>query len=453
VTSKLPPATNPATHARTVGHRRYDQLLQEIIDAVSKNESREELLQRALTQLEQFSGFGALAVLELERTGSSGVPSYVIKGIDQRRIVAARWRAYLDEAAKRPFSSGLIVNVAVNGVEVALWQSNYFQQEFSELKGLFAVGKGGWLAALRLPSPTARHFPRAIFVWYPSSPGNDPPQGAEQDWRFFSLFRSCYGLASFQTRKVAVSLIETRKELLKAIAPSLLAHEVYGRLEKMSASFETLLAATDQKKFSVIKSEVRDTLIPYLASIMRVSHSLMALTRRFAGRLIDPVVEISNARDVLTHLIGKTGGWVELPQGAGPQITSDPALLMHIFVNLIKNALEAADSVNIKFELAVTSNAESEPLLIIDVIDNGPGVPPGAEGKLFQIGTTTKPHGHGLGLHVSQMIAEHLGGNLALHRPRDPTAFRLSLPLRSSKLEDLEDELRIEQLRTGEIYD
>ncbi|MND02800.1 Sensor protein FixL [compost metagenome] len=61
--------------------------------------------------------------------------------------------------------------------------------------------------------------------------------------------------------------------------------------------------------------------------------------------------------------------------------------------------------------------------------DEGGGIPDAILPRLFEPGVTTRPEGTGLGLAISQLLARHLGGDLALVRTGPSgTLFRFTLP-------------------------
>jgi signal transduction histidine kinase len=69
--------------------------------------------------------------------------------------------------------------------------------------------------------------------------------------------------------------------------------------------------------------------------------------------------------------------------------------------------------------------------VLIDVLDGGPGVSPENRARLMETFFTTKPRGAGIGigLSVSQTIAQDHGGTLVLMDAEGPTCFRLTLPV------------------------
>jgi signal transduction histidine kinase len=69
------------------------------------------------------------------------------------------------------------------------------------------------------------------------------------------------------------------------------------------------------------------------------------------------------------------------------------------------------------------------PVAVIEVEDDGPGIPPEVQARLFEPFFSTKPHGSGLGLPISARIIEHHGGALDFNTsPGEGTTFRIVLP-------------------------
>jgi signal transduction histidine kinase len=99
-----------------------------------------------------------------------------------------------------------------------------------------------------------------------------------------------------------------------------------------------------------------------------------------------------------------------------------PAELRQVFTNIITNAAEAAGSggvISIRASKVNAGRDESGEMhqagALVEVIDNGPGIPPEVMDRLFQPFFTTKgERGTGLGLWVSQGIVHKHGGSLRL---------------------------------------
>ncbi|MCA9038882.1 MAG: HAMP domain-containing histidine kinase [Planctomycetaceae bacterium] len=93
-------------------------------------------------------------------------------------------------------------------------------------------------------------------------------------------------------------------------------------------------------------------------------------------------------------------------------------------LNLLMNAIEAAGPHG---EVALNAFFLEGQQLVIEVCDNGPGVPPEIEQEIFKPFFSTKQEGIGLGLALAEQAARDCNGSLSLTREADRTCFRLTL--------------------------
>ena len=113
----------------------------------------------------------------------------------------------------------------------------------------------------------------------------------------------------------------------------------------------------------------------------------------------------------------------------------DRSKITQILLNLIMNAEESLiASENHPKTLKITSYNNKNDGIQIEVADNGLGIEPAVLNKLFGYGFTTKPFGHGLGLHASAIAANEMEGTLqAFSAGKDKGAtFILSLPRKTA---------------------
>lgn len=121
----------------------------------------------------------------------------------------------------------------------------------------------------------------------------------------------------------------------------------------------------------------------------------------------------------------QNGGRIANTLPAGLSIDADRDQLIRLFANLLRNALQAgATSVTV-------SQAAGNGEVVIDVTDNGPGLPPRARAQLFKpFAGSARAGGTGLGLAIAREIALAHRGELSLEASQaEGTAFRVRLPV------------------------
>lgn len=132
-----------------------------------------------------------------------------------------------------------------------------------------------------------------------------------------------------------------------------------------------------------------------------------------------------------------------------PHVRGDTAQLTQVFLNVIKNAIEAmspggaltlATRMETDFHILRNKTSDAEPAdaapprhakyLRVDVADDGPGFPDTDVVRAFEPFFTTKPHGTGLGLAICQRIVAAHGGDISIgNRPEGGGLVTVSLPV------------------------
>jgi two-component system nitrogen regulation sensor histidine kinase GlnL len=130
----------------------------------------------------------------------------------------------------------------------------------------------------------------------------------------------------------------------------------------------------------------------------------------------------------------------ELYDPSLPPVLGDRDLLVQVFLNLLKNASEAAPQVNGEItlstayrhgvRLAVPGRGSRVHLpLMISIQDNGEGIPKDIQPHLFDPFITSKPKGSGLGLALVAKIIDDHGGVIEFESEPKRTVFRTMLPM------------------------
>lgn len=120
-------------------------------------------------------------------------------------------------------------------------------------------------------------------------------------------------------------------------------------------------------------------------------------------------------------------------------VVLDKAQFTQVLLNLLRNAREACEEAGHGQGKITVSSREGADTVEILVEDNGIGIEPESEEKLFDLFYTTKEKGTGLGLGIVRRIVEEHGGTISAHDRADGGArFCISLP-RGKFLEFTED--------------
>jgi len=184
-----------------------------------------------------------------------------------------------------------------------------------------------------------------------------------------------------------------------------------------------------EKRFS-IESIMEDLAIVDEAGklIMRVKEDMIGPAREQAPRptMIDDVV-----KDVVSEIDSLAAISFEAP-GDLPLVLADPVQINRVFVNLLNNANEAMDGQTdpqIKLNMRSVSSGD---FVLVDVIDNGAGIPEADLDKIWITFHTTKGlKGHaGLGLPACRLILEQIGGHISVTSQKGKgTTVTVSLPV------------------------
>jgi signal transduction histidine kinase/CheY-like chemotaxis protein len=122
---------------------------------------------------------------------------------------------------------------------------------------------------------------------------------------------------------------------------------------------------------------------------------------------------------------------VERELKATRPVRASGARLGQVFLNLILNAAQALDEANSKRNVVRVRSFDEGGDVVVEVSDNGPGIPDEILPRIFESFFTTKPRGMGtgLGLPISMGIVRSMGGEIVVDtRAGEGATFRIRLP-------------------------
>ncbi len=255
--------------------------------------------------------------------------------------------------------------------------------------------------------------------------------------------RAVYGAIATFVDLSKVKVMEERIRQLDRLAAlgrftSSVAHEIRNPLAGIAAGAQYLRKSIppnhpDHENYRFILSEI--------ARLDRIVGDLFHITHPQGLRLGDgSVPEIADRALLSLRPLLKekkiTIKW-DVPFGV-PHARVDPDQMQQVFINLIKNAIEASrpkSTILLRFmkKLAEPDAYPHPPgtmLLLASVVDDGVGISPEHLDRLFDPFFTTKKGGTGLGLYITHDIVKRHGGALrVVSDPGRGTTFTIELPV------------------------
>jgi len=167
------------------------------------------------------------------------------------------------------------------------------------------------------------------------------------------------------------------------------------------------------------------------ASVGRISQLVGAMKEytfmdRASSLEADVVQGIENTLTVLGHKLGGVSVTRDFEEGL-PKVPGPGGDLNQVWTNLLDNA---ADAVAGGGNIGVRAFGDGRSV-VVEVSDDGPGIPPEIRGRVFEPFFTTKEvgSGAGLGLDVARRVVAGRGGDIAMETGPWGTRFAVRLPL------------------------
>ncbi len=144
--------------------------------------------------------------------------------------------------------------------------------------------------------------------------------------------------------------------------------------------------------------------------------------------------------------IDRHGLTVNKELGPIDPIEAQRSKLIHVLVNLIKNAKEAMVKNPPKQKVLTIKTWQNHNNIYLSISDNGSGIRKENVNKVFKHGFTTKRNGHGFGLHSCANYMAEMGGSIRVESEGQGkgTTFICLFPKKDKKLDRAESEQKME---------
>ena len=204
------------------------------------------------------------------------------------------------------------------------------------------------------------------------------------------------------------------------------AHEIKNPLNAISLRLDLLRARLGEPE-EELAAEI-DILSKEVRRLDRVVKTFLDFSRPVDVKLTD-VDLVAIAREVAELTTPQAGlanihVWFEAAAEAAP-IRGDADMLKQAILNLVLNAIEAMkNGGNLWLRVSREQN-----LVVLNVSDDGPGIPPEARDKVFQLYFTTKLRGSGIGLAMTYRAVQLHNGTISFSTELGRgTAFQMQFP-------------------------
>ncbi|HUB50713.1 MAG TPA: ATP-binding protein [Terracidiphilus sp.] len=201
-------------------------------------------------------------------------------------------------------------------------------------------------------------------------------------------------------------------------------------IEELSASVGASLASISLQFFArfLRSSRASDTLVISTARIFDLIDAVKDYSNMDRAPILE--VDVPAGLDATLQMFHSRMGHLKVERDYEPglpRIAAYSGELNQVWTALIENALDALGSEGM---LRITCRMEVD-MLLVEIWDTGPGIPPELQERIFEPFFTTKAPGRGLGLgldYAMRIVRKHRG-HLSVKSEPGSTCFRVRLPL------------------------
>jgi len=207
-----------------------------------------------------------------------------------------------------------------------------------------------------------------------------------------------------------------------------IAHEIGTPLNSVAVHLQLLtrslgLTEQDRRRLTIIDEEIR--------RLVGTVQEMLAATRGEA-RPLEPAdlnQLVRGVADLMAPVFAAKGIACAFAMDDGlPKVRADANQIQQVVLNLLTNAVDAMPAGgSLQIHTGRAEDAAS-----LRVVDSGPGIPPAARDRIFELFFTTKERGGGTGLGLAicrQIVEAHRGSIGVVDNPGGGAAFEVRLPL------------------------
>lgn len=325
--------------------------------------------------------------------------------------------SYLNQAASMVWPVDL-----AEGPELKDLMSVESYQKLRTIALQVATQQGRWQGAIRL-------LPASVFV-------DNQKQGywqleqiiasqktSDDDEQFYSLIirdRSDEKLAEQQLQEKQMELTHSARIMTLGEMASGLAHEINQPLATLLNYARGGLRKLDRGDV-FDQGKMRQLLQGVEKQSQRaaeiISH-LRKLVKKtpYQRQRINIVESIQSSLDFVAHELEQASVNLDYQHSAAEFFClADQVQLEQVWINLIRNVIEAFEPKKIDRKITLRLNSEDEGSIVVDIEDNAGGIEENFLEKVFEPYCTTKATGLGLGLSISRSIIEAHGGQIQIN--------------------------------------
>ena len=233
-----------------------------------------------------------------------------------------------------------------------------------------------------------------------------------------------YNILVDQVEESATQLATSEREGAWRTMARQIAHEINNPLTPMKLSVQKLQRLRGTEQFDAYFEKATPMLISEIDNLAHIAQSFSTFAKQpevvttevdIADKLSNVItLQRANDEQIPIRYVGADSGVIGL---------ADKEQISQVFVNIIRNALQASPT-----DIIVVLNAAySDREMQISISDDGTGIPEDIQSRIFQPNFTTKSNGNGLGLSISKHIVETSGGRIDFETSPKGTTFYIYL--------------------------